>query len=96
MKKLLAALAATLFAFAAFAQAALPIVDGEIRKVDMEAKKLTIRHGDIGNLDMPAMTMVFRANDPALLDKLKPGDRVKFTADRVDGALTVLSIAPSE
>lgn len=95
MKKLLAALASTLFAFAALAQAALPIVDGEIRKIDLEAGKITIRHGDITNLDMPAMTMVFRAKDPVMLDTLKPGDKVTFTAGRIDGALTVLSIEPA-
>lgn len=95
MKKLLSALAATVFAVAALAQAALPVVEGEVRKVDLEAGKITIRHGDIGNLDMPAMTMVFRARDPVMLDTLRPGDKVKFTAGRIDGALTVLSIEPA-
>jgi Cu(I)/Ag(I) efflux system protein CusF len=94
MKKLLTTLSAALLAAAAFAQAALPTVEGEVRKIDTDAKKITLRHGDIPNLEMPGMTMVFRVKDPALLGKVKPGDKVRFTADKVDGALTVLSIEP--
>ncbi|MDP9897068.1 Cu/Ag efflux protein CusF [Variovorax boronicumulans] len=94
MKKLLTALSATLLAAAAFAQAALPAVEGEVRKIDTETKKITLKHGDIPNLEMTGMTMVFRVKDPELLGKVKPGDKVRFTADKVDGALTVLSIEP--
>jgi Cu/Ag efflux protein CusF len=68
------------------------MAEGEVRKVDKEAGKLTLRHGRIENLDMPAMTMVFRAADPKLLDGLKEGDKVRFAADRVDGAITVTRI----
>ena len=89
------AFAATLLAGAAFAQAPLPQVDAEVRKVDPATQKITLRHGDIPNIGMGAMTMVFRVKDPALLDQLKAGDRVRFTADTIDGALTVLSIAPA-
>ena len=95
MKKLFTALCTALLAAAAFAQAALPAVEGEVRKVDLDAKKITLKHGDIPNLEMTGMTMVFRVSDPALLSKVKPGDKVQFTADTVDGALTVLSIAPA-
>jgi Cu/Ag efflux protein CusF len=92
MKKILTALSAILLATAAFAQATLPPVEGEVRKVDTDAKKITLKHGDIPNLEMPGMTMVFRVSDPALLTRVKPGDKVRFTADKVDGALTVMSI----
>lgn len=68
------------------------MVDGEIRKVDMDNKKLTIKHGEIKNLDMPGMTMVFQVKDPAMLDKVKAGDKVKFTVDKVNGAFMVLSL----
>ncbi|MES2249385.1 MAG: copper-binding protein [Pseudomonadota bacterium] len=95
MKKLLTALSAALLAATAFAQAALPSVDGEVRKIDTEANKITLRHGDIPNLDMTGMTMIFRVKDPALLAKVKAGDKVRFTVDKVDGALTVLSIDPA-
>jgi Cu/Ag efflux protein CusF len=96
MKKLLTTVSAALLAAAAFAQAALlPAVEGEVRKIDTEAKKITLKHGDIPNLEMTGMTMVFRVKDPDLLAKVKPGDKVRFTADRVEGALTVLSIEPA-
>lgn len=67
-------------------------VDGEVRKVDKGAGKITLRHGPIPNLDMPAMTMVFRAQDPAMLDRVKEGDKVKFSADKVGGQMTVTKI----
>ena len=66
--------------------------DGEVRKVDREAKKLTLRHGPIPNLEMPEMTMVFRLADPKLLDGLEPKQKVRFTAARLEGQLTVTSI----
>ncbi len=66
--------------------------DGEVRKVDLSAQKVTLKHGDIKNLRVPGMTMVFKVSDPKLLSTLKEGDRVRFTADRIDGALTVTSI----
>jgi Cu/Ag efflux protein CusF len=66
--------------------------DGEIKKVDKEAGKLTIKHGELKNLGMPGMTMVFKAKDAAMLDKVKEGDKVRFVAEKVGGALTVTSI----
>ena len=71
------------------AGAAAALSDGEIRKVDKGAKKLTIRHGPLENLDMPAMTMVFQVKDAAILDHVKVGDKVKFTADKIGGGYTV-------
>jgi Cu(I)/Ag(I) efflux system periplasmic protein CusF len=67
---------------------------GEVRKVDKEAKKITIKHGEIRNLDMPAMTMVFQVKDPAVLDRVKAGDKVTFQAEQVGGVLTVVKIEP--
>ncbi len=72
--------------------AAPPLVDGEVRKVDKETGKLTLKHSPIPNLDMPDMTMVFRVSDPAMLDRVKVGDKVKFAADKVNGVLTVTSV----
>lgn len=68
------------------------MADGEIRKVDMENKKITIKHGEIKNLDMPGMTMVFQVKDPAMLDKFKTGDKVRFTAEKAGGAIVVTEI----
>ena len=66
--------------------------DGEVRKVDRDARRITIKHGPIKNLDMPAMTMVFQVKDPAMLDKLRVGDKVKFQEQNLGGALTVTRI----
>ena len=68
------------------------MADGEVRKIDLDSKKLTLRHGEIKNLDMPGMTMVFHVKDPAMLGKVKIGDKVRFTAEKLDGAFTVTSI----
>jgi Cu(I)/Ag(I) efflux system protein CusF len=70
--------------------------EGEVRKVDKSAKKITIKHGPLANLDMPPMTMVFQVKDPAMLDKVKAGDKVKFQAEKVGGAFTVMSIEPAQ
>ena len=64
-------------------------VPGTVKKVDAEAGKITLDHGPIKNLDMDRMTMVFRVADPAMLKGVKAGDKVKFDADRVNGAITV-------
>ena len=71
---------------------AAPASEGEVRKIDRDAKKITIKHGEIANLGMPAMTMVFVARDPALLDKVKVGDKIRFTAEKFEGAITVTRI----
>ena len=68
------------------------MTDGEIRKVDMESKKVTIKHGEIKNLDMPGMTMVFQVKDAAMLDTVKVGDKVRFTAEKAGGSLVVTTI----
>ena len=70
----------------------LPLTDGEVRKVDMDYKKITIKHGEIKNLDMPGMTMVFGVRDPALLDKIKAGDKVKFSAEKSGSTIVVTDI----
>jgi Cu(I)/Ag(I) efflux system periplasmic protein CusF len=62
---------------------------GEIRKVDKDAGKVTIKHGPLASLDMPAMTMVFRVKDLAMLDNLKAGDNIRFRAEKIDGNYTV-------
>ena len=72
------------------------MTDGEVRKVDKEGGKLTLKHADIKSLDMPAMTMVFVVKDKAVLDKLKAGDKIKFKAINDAGKFTVteLQMAP--
>ena len=77
------------------AEAAGPATDGEIRKVDKAAGKVTIKHGEIKALNMPPMTMVYPVTDVAMLDKVKAGDKVQFTATNNGGKLTVTGIKPA-
>jgi Cu/Ag efflux protein CusF len=71
------------------------MTEGEIRKIDRDAKKLTIKHGEIKNLDMPPMTMVFQVKDIALLGGLKAGDKVRFIAENTASGLVVTDIRPA-
>ncbi len=94
MKWIKSTAAATAFALsgaAAFAQGA-PMVSGTVQKIDQAQGKLTIDHQKIPNLDMDAMTMVFRAQEPAMLKQVKAGDKDQFQADRVNGQITVTKI----
>jgi Cu(I)/Ag(I) efflux system periplasmic protein CusF len=75
-----------------YAASALPLVSAEVRKVDIENKKISLKHGEIKNLDMPGMSMVFQVKDAAMLTNINAGDKVMFTADKLDGAYTVMSI----
>ncbi|HUR20783.1 MAG TPA: copper-binding protein [Vicinamibacterales bacterium] len=74
------------------AAAAASYSEGEVRKVDLDAKKITLRHGPLVNLDMPAMTMVFQVSDAAFLNQVKTGDKVRFVAEKIGGAYTVTQI----
>ena len=103
MKTIPTLLAISLFSLApistAFAQsptagisASQDLTDGEIRKVDKDSKKITIKHGEIKNLDMPAMTMVFQVKDAAMLDTIQAGDKVKFKVEKQLGAYVVTEL----
>jgi Cu/Ag efflux protein CusF len=86
-----AILALSLGSFTGFAQRGL--ADGEVVKVDKSAGKITIKHGPIKKLNMDeGMTMVFKANDPAMLNQVKQGDKIRFDADNVNGQFTVMKI----
>lgn len=74
----------------AFAQ--VPMTEGEVRKVDKDNQKVTLKHGEIKNLDMPGMTMVFNVKAPSMLDKVKAGDKVQFRAESEAGKFTVTEI----
>ncbi len=79
---------------AVLAQGTPPLVNGEVTKVDQSANKVTVRHGPIPNLGMSesGMTMVFPVQDPKMLKNVKAGDKIKFTADRVNGIITITRI----
>ena len=68
------------------------MTEGEVRRIDKDAKEITLKHGEIMNLGMPAMTMVFRVRDPAMLDAVRRGERVRFKAESINGEIVVTRI----
>jgi Cu(I)/Ag(I) efflux system protein CusF len=72
------------------------MAEGEIRKVSKDTGKLTIKHGPIKSMDMPPMTMVFTAKDPAMLDKLAVGDKIRFAVADEAGKMLVTDIQPAK
>ncbi len=70
------------------------LTDGEVRKIDKEAGKLTIRHGEIKHLEMPPMTMVFVVKDKSMLDKVNTGDKVRFMAVHENSQMIVTELQP--
>ncbi|MBI3382385.1 MAG: copper-binding protein [Aquabacterium sp.] len=67
-------------------------VDGEVMRIDQEAGKVTLKHGEIKNLDIPAMQMAFRVANPSWLKTLQVHDKVRFSADKVGGQFTITAI----
>lgn len=92
MKAILSVLVLSLSLGGAALAQSTPLVKGTVEKVDTKAGKITIDHEKVPNLDMDAMTMVWAAQNPAMLKGLKAGDKVQFTADRVNGQLTITKI----
>ncbi|MDL5034681.1 copper-binding protein [Pelomonas sp. APW6] len=74
---------------------AVELTEGEIRKIDKDQRKLTLRHGEIKHLQMPGMTMVFQVRDPAMLEQVKVGDKVRFRVERGPTGLVVTDLQPA-
>lgn len=83
-------------AMQATASTEMQMVDGVVKKVDKSAGKVTLSHGPLTNLSMPAMTMVFRVKDASWLDQMKAGDKIRFMADNVNGAVTIVHFEPAK
>jgi Cu(I)/Ag(I) efflux system protein CusF len=92
MRKSMIMLAAAVGLAAGASVAYAQMIDGEVTKVDESAGKITIKHGPMKKFDMEGMTMVFRAKDPAILKQVKPGDKIKFEADKINGQFTVMKV----
>ncbi len=88
--------AAVALGFWTLAYAQSSLIDGQVTKIDKPAGKMTLRHGPIKKFDMDGMTMVFRVKDPAMLNQVKVGDKVKFDADKIEGQFTVTKIELSK
>ena len=94
MLKTFTAAALSVLGAASFAQT--PQASGEVTKVDKANSRVTLRHGEIKNLDMPPMTMNFRVRDGKLLDLVAVGDRVRFTAEKIDGSYVLTTMNKAE
>lgn len=66
--------------------------EGQVKKIDKDAGKITIKHSELKNLEMPPMTMVFRVKDPAMLDQVNAGNTIRFVAEKMGGQLTLTRI----
>lgn len=97
-RSLLVVAAALAFNTATFAQASVAdeYTNGEIRKIDKEAGKVTLKHEEIKNLGMPPMAMVFEARDRKMLDKLNVGEKVRFRAAYESGKYVLRDIEPAK
>jgi Cu(I)/Ag(I) efflux system protein CusF len=85
------AFASALMIASAFAQGA--AIDGEVRKIDEDAGKITLKHGPAKSLGMDEpMTMIYRVKDPAMLKQVKVGDKVSFEAENADAGYTVTKL----
>ena len=94
MKNLLGVIALTVLSTTAGAQA--PQASGEVTKIDKANSRITLRHGEIKNLDMPPMTMNFRVRDGKMLDVVAVGDRVRFSAEKLEGSYVLTALNKAE
>lgn len=88
-------LACVLIAPVAWAQGETGTGEGEVRRIDKASGKVTLRHGPLQGLDMPAMTMVFQTRNPALLERLKVGEKIRFSVSRDGNAFTLETAEPA-
>ena len=65
---------------------------GEVKRINQDTKKITIAHGPLKAFDMPSMTMAFGVKDPALLGKVKQGDKVNFVLEKAGEDLVITRI----
>ena len=68
------------------------MTDGEIRKIDKENGKITIKHSEIKHMDMPPMSMVFNVKDKAMLDKVQVGEKIQFIVIQDAGKMVVTDL----
>ncbi len=92
---LLVSLCSLFWSVLVFADTDLFMAEGLVKKIDVENRKITIKHGEIKNLEMPGMTMVFRLQESVSLDKLQAGDKVRFHVEKMQGAFVITDLQES-
>lgn len=73
-----------------------PLTEGEVRRVNKESGRLTIKHGEIVNLDMPPMTMNFHVADAAMLEMVQAGDKIRFAVEKIEGKYMVMRLESAQ
>ena len=68
------------------------LTDAEIKKINLDSKELTIKHGPLANLKMPGMTMAFKVKDPAMLQQVKTGDKVRVFVEKIGETFTITTL----
>lgn len=68
------------------------MTDAVVKQVDASTGMVTLQHGAMANLGMPAMTMAYKAGSAALLERSKPGARVKVRVENLKGVLTIVEL----
>lgn len=96
MKHLTIAALTALISFSLQAAEPAPLSQGEVRKIDSSAKKITLRHGPIASVGMPPMTMVFEVDPPSLLEQVAVGDKVRFQVEQRGSRYVVTELQPGE
>jgi len=68
-------------------------VQGVVKQIKTDAKKITISHGPIKSLGMDGMTMDFPVYDPAMLDEVKEGHMISFVLEKdTSGNLVIMEL----
>ncbi|WP_269501182.1 copper-binding protein [Burkholderia sp. IMCC1007] len=68
------------------------LTDAEVKRIDAAHGMVTLKHGALQNVGMAPMTMTFKAGDPAMIEPLHVGDKVKVRVERVNGTLTIVKL----
>jgi Cu/Ag efflux protein CusF len=68
------------------------VVRAQVVKVDAPRGKVTLNHAPIKSIQMEAMTMPFKVKDAAMLQKIKTGDKVRFSVAVEDDELLITRI----
>ncbi len=69
---------------------------GTVKKVAMEAGRITISHEPIQSLRWPAMTMSFMVADKSLLKDIRPGMKVDFELRKMGANYKITQITAAK
>jgi Cu(I)/Ag(I) efflux system protein CusF len=68
---------------------------GEVQAIDKASGKVTLKHDSLGALGVPASTTEYSVKDSSMLEQVKVGGQVRFSAVLQGRSLLVTDIAPA-